>query len=296
MKKGIKKYLALLLLTVLSVLTFAQLALVDDLGRFVKFDSQVQRVISAAPLVSDYIKYLGLEGKVVGVTDWDTSLESEKIGDMFPLNVEKIISLNPDVVLLSGGFQEPEVERLERYNIKSFVINPVSFNDIYKTITIIGAILGEPERAVELSNKFRQQYLGIAKNAFLWTKKPTVLYLMVQNNVGEMWTAGTGSYINELIAYAGGLNLAAPYSGNNGFFQIGPEFVVAQNPDIIIVDAYFEGDETAKNTLLNAPQLKNVKAIKNGKIVTVDGNKMSQASPSIIDVLSQLNQYFGDNR
>ncbi len=52
---------------------------------------------------------------------------------------------------------------------------------------------------------------------------------MVQNNVGEMWTAGTGSYINELIAYAGGLNLAAPYSGNNGFFQIGPpEFVVAQ--------------------------------------------------------------------
>ncbi len=65
------------MLTVLSVLTFAQLALVDDLGRFVKFDSQVQRVVSAAPLVSDYIKYLGLEEKVVGVTDWDTSIESE---------------------------------------------------------------------------------------------------------------------------------------------------------------------------------------------------------------------------
>mgnify|MGYP001446321308 CR=1 FL=1 len=100
MKKGIKKYLALLLLTVLSVLTFAQLALVDDLGRFVKFDSQVQRVVSAAPLVSDYIKYLGLEGKVVGVTDWDTSLESEKIGDMFPLNIEKIISFEEGISAL----------------------------------------------------------------------------------------------------------------------------------------------------------------------------------------------------
>ena len=55
MKNGIKKFVVFLLLTVLSVLTFAHLALVDDLGRFVKFDSQVQRVVSAAPLVSDYI-------------------------------------------------------------------------------------------------------------------------------------------------------------------------------------------------------------------------------------------------
>lgn len=50
MEKGIKKYVVLLLLVVLSVVSLAQLALVDDLGRFVKFDSQVQRAVSAAPL------------------------------------------------------------------------------------------------------------------------------------------------------------------------------------------------------------------------------------------------------
>jgi len=83
---------------------------------------------------------------------------------------------------------------------------------------------------------------------------------------------------------------------NNGFLLVGPEFVVAQNPDIIIVDSYYEGDETAKNTLLNAKQFENVKAVKEGKIVMVDGNKISQASPSLIDVLEQLYEYFGENK
>jgi len=280
----------------LSVVLSAEYLLVDDLGRLVSFEGEVNRVISAAPAVSDYINYLGLEEKVVGVTDWDTNIDAEKIGNLVPLNLEKIVSLNPDVVFLTGGFQEPEISRLERYNIKSFVINPVNFNDIYREIVLIGSILGEREKAQTLSNELRQSVLSIAKSSFTWKNKPTVLYLMIQNNVAEIWTAGTGSYINELIAYAGGLNLAAPYTGNNGFLLVGPEFVVAQNPDIIIVSSYYEGDETAKNTILNAKQFENVKAVKEGKIVMVDGNKISQASPSLIDVLEQLYEYFGENR
>ncbi|PNR94935.1 ABC transporter substrate-binding protein [Petrotoga olearia] len=292
MRKVLFTFFAILL----SVVVMAEYLMVDDLGRLVTFEGEVNRVISAAPAVSDYIKYLGLEGKVVGVTDWDTTIDTENIGNLVPLNLEKIISLNPDLVFLTGGFQEPEISRLERYNIKSFVINPVNFNDIYRDIVLIGSILGEKDKAETLSNELRQSVLSIAKSSFNWKNKPTVLYLMVQNNVSEIWTAGTGSYINELISYAGGLNLAAPYTGNNGFLQVGPEFVVAQNPDIIIVDSYYEGDETAKNTLLNAKQFENVKAVKEGKIVMVDGNKISQASPSLIDVLEQLYEYFGENK
>jgi len=292
MRKVLFTFFAILLSVVLS----AEYLMVDDLGRLVPFEGEVNRSVAAAPAVSDYIKYLGLEEKVVGVTDWDTTIDAEKIGNLVPLNLEKIISLNPDVVFLTGGFQEPEISRLERYNIKSFVINPVNFNDIYRDIVLIGSILGEREKAQTLSNELRQHVLNIAKSSFTWKNKPTVLYLMVQNNVSEIWTAGTGSYINELISYAGGLNLAAPYTGNNGFLQVGPEFVVAQNPDIIIVDFYYEEDMTAKNTVMNAKQFENVKAVKEGKIVMVDGNKMHQASPSLIDVLEQLYEYFGENK
>lgn len=291
-----KKVFFMVFVLMFATLSLSQLVLVDDLGRLVTFEKDVERVVSAAPTVSDYIKHLGLEEKVVGVTDWDTNIQSEKIGNLVPLNIEKIISLNPDLVFLSGGFQEPEVSRLEKFNIKSFVINPVNFNDIYRDLVLIGTILGESQKAEKLSKELRQQVLNIAKESFTWTNKPTVLYLMVQNNVAEIWTPGTGSYINELISYAGGVNLAAPYSGNNGFLQVGPEFVVSQDPDIIIVDSYYEGDESAKNTIINAPQFKNLKAVKQGKIVMVNGNKISQASPSLIDVLEELYQYFRDNK
>jgi len=291
-----RKVLFTVFAILLSVVLTAEYLMVDDLGRAVSFEVEVNRIISAAPAVSDYIKYLGLEDKVVGVTDWDTNIDAEKIGNLVPLNLEKIISLNPDVVFLTGGFQEPEISRLDKYNIKSFVVNPVNFNDIYRDIVLIGGILGDKERAETLSNELRQRVLNIAKSSFTWTNKPTVLYLMVQTNVSEIWTAGSGSYINELISYAGGLNLAAPYTGNNGFLQVGPEFVVTQNPDIIIVDSYYEGDQNAKNMIMNAKQFENVKAVREEKIVMVDGNKISQASPSLIDVLEQLYKYFGENR
>lgn len=291
-----KKLFVSLVLILVSVLALSQLSLVDDLGRLVMFEKDVERVVSAAPLVSDYIKHLGLEEKVIGVTDWDTIIQKEKIGNLIPLNIEKIVSLNPDLVFVSGGFQEPEVKRLEQHNIKTFVINPTNFNDIYRELIIIGTILGEKEKASALSNELREKVLNIAKETFTWTKKPRVLYLMVQNNIAELWTAGTGSYINELISYAGGLNLAASYTGNNGFLQVGPEFVVSQNPDIIIVDSYYEGDENAKNIIMNAPQFQNVKAVKEGRIIMVDGNKMSLASPSLIEILEQLYKYFGEYR
>ncbi|PNR95719.1 ABC transporter substrate-binding protein [Petrotoga sp. 9PWA.NaAc.5.4] len=291
-----KKFFVSLVLILVSVLAVSQLSLVDDLGRLVVFENDVEHVVSAAPLVSDYIKHLGLEEKVIGVTDWDTIIQKEKIGNLIPLNIEKIVSLNPELVFVSGGFQEPEVKRLEQHNIKTFVINPTNFNDIYRELIIIGTILGEREKASILSNELREKVLNIAKETFTWKDKPRVLYLMVQNNISQIWTAGTGSYINELISYAGGLNLAALYTGNNGFLQVGPEFVVSQNPDIIIVDSYYEGDENAKNAIMNAPQFQNIKAVKEGRIIMVDGNKMSLASPSLIEILEQLYKYFGEYR
>ncbi|KUK15166.1 MAG: Periplasmic binding protein [Petrotoga mobilis] len=158
-----RKVLFTFFAVLLSVVVMAEYLMVDDLGRLVSFKGEVKRVISAAPAVSDYIKYLGLEGKVVGVTDWDTTIDTENIGNLVPLNLEKIISLNPDLVFLTGGFQEPEISRLERYNIKSFVINPVNFNDIYRDIVLIGSILGEKDKAETLSNDLRQSVLSIAK-------------------------------------------------------------------------------------------------------------------------------------
>ena len=338
------KKLLTVLFVVVALVSFS-LTVIDDIGRVVTFETPVNRVICAAPSISDFISTLNLKGKVVGVTDWDTSIGNkvtyvvkkgdtlygimqkfgysdvrldeikkinnlksnslkigmkltlplaEKIGNMVPLNIEKIMELNPDVVFLTGGFQEPEVKKLEKYGIKAFVINPTSFNDIFRDISVIGTILGRSKEAEALSSSLRAKMISIAKSNSNKKNKPRVMYAMISNNVSTIWTAGTGSFTNELIAYAGGLNLVAPYTGNNGWLSVGPEFVVNENPDAIIVPSYYPGDTSAKDKLMSAEQFKEVSAIKSGKIILIDGNKASQASPSLISVLEDLNKKIGE--
>lgn len=289
-----KKVLFSLVILFLFVVSFSQVSLVDDLGRLVTFNDVPTRIISAAPAVSDYLTFLNLQDSVVGVTDWDSHIEAERIGNLIPLNIEKIISLNPDVVFLTGGFQEPEVERLERHGIKAFVINPLTFNEIYRSVTNIGVIMGKQEEAQKLSRQLREKVVNIAIQSTQWTNKPTIFFAQIDaTNLNDIWTAGTGSFINELISIAGGRNIAASYTGNNGWLSVGKEFLIINNPEIIVIPAYF-GDISAKEALQNTPQLRNVSAIKNRKIILIDGNEASQASPSLINVLEQLFKEFGE--
>jgi iron complex transport system substrate-binding protein len=289
-----KKVFLFCLLFLLSLSVFSQLSLIDDLGRLITFESTPKRIISAAPAVSDYLVFLNVENSVVGVTDWDSHIfTAEKIGNMVPLNIEKIISLNPDLVFLTGGFQEPEVEKLEKFGIKTFVINPVSYNDIYRSITVIGAILGNQKEAQKLSTELRQKVTKIGSDASRRTNTPNVFYAMISTqNLAQIWTAGTGSFINDTISIAGGANIAAPYTGNNGWLAVGPEFIVSKNPEVIIIPSYY-GDESGKEALLNSPLFKDINAVKNKNIILIDENSSSQASPSLISVLEQLFEEFG---
>ncbi|SHE59101.1 iron complex transport system substrate-binding protein [Marinitoga hydrogenitolerans DSM 16785] len=292
-----KVFLTLLLVLSLSLFAFQPVTLVDDLGRVVKFDKEVEKIVVAAPAISDFIVKLGEKDKVVGVTDFDSYItDVEKIGNMFPLNVEKIISLNPDVVLLTGGFQEGEVLKLEKYGIKVFVINPTTLNEMFRDLSLVGVILGKEKTAHDYAQKLRTRMLNIAKNTFTWKEKPRVIYLSAYGSVSQMWTCGTGSYLNELISYAGGINITAPYTGNNGWFAVGPEFVVKENPDIILVPSYYPGDKGAYDLIMNADQFNDINAVKNNKVFIIDGNKASLPNTGLIDLLGELNNLFSENK
>ncbi|KAF2955856.1 ABC transporter substrate-binding protein [Marinitoga sp. 38H-ov] len=292
-----KVILAVLLVFSLSLFAFQPITLVDDLGRVVVFEKEVERIVVAAPSISDYIVKLGAKDRVVGVTDYDNYItDVERIGKMVPLNVEKIISLNPDVVLLTGGFQEGEVSKLEKFGIKSFVVNPTNLNEVFRDLSLIGVILGKEKTAQDYAQKLRARMLNIAKNAFSWNDKPKVLYLMAYGSVSQMWTSGTGSFLNEIIIYAGGVNVAAPYSGNNGWFSVGPEFVIKENPDIILVPGYYPGDKGAYDLIMNAEQFKDINAVKNKKVFIIDGNKASLSNTELIDLLGEINQLFSENK
>jgi len=292
-----KKVLRLVILFVLILNAFP-LTVVDDAGRIVNIENVPQRVVSAAPNATRFLISLDLQDKIVGVTDWD-SFNAEKIGNLVPLNVEKILSLKPDLVITFGGFQLPDAKKLEKFGLNVLVLNPVSLNDISKDIALLGAVFEKTNEAKKIVEEIQSTItnFGIKTSKIPFENRPTVFFTITTPNdeTKELWTAGTGSYINELITIAGGVNITAPYSGNNGWLPINWEFLIYNNPDIIIIATYDEPNKTIK-TIKNSEIFGSLKAIKNNKILIVDGNEISQISPDIIKYLDIFyNFFYGGN-
>jgi len=288
------------LITLLAALLAYPLTLVDDLGRVVTISALPNRVVSAAPASTKYLIYLGLQDKVVGVTNWDT-LNVEKIGNMVPLNVEKIVSLKPDIVLTFGGFQAGEIAKLEKFGLTAFAINPTTLNDILRDLVVVGTIFSKGEKAKKLADNLQKKMLTVAKKAYKIPvdKRLKVLYLMGTPDSGmkEFWTAASGSYMNDLITLAGGRNIAGNLSGPNGWAPVSIEYIVKENPDAIIVASFIPGDsEKVINSIVSYQPFKELKAVKERKILVINGNVASQPSPQIFDLLEEVYKFLYEEK
>ncbi len=285
------------ILTVLVVLVISYpISIVDDLGRLVTIDHSPKRVVSVSPAATRYLVYLGLQDKVVGVTDWDVLAgKVEKIGNMFPLNVERIVSLKPDLVFAFGGFQTPEIPKLEKIGLKVVAINPQSLDGILRSLVMVGYIFGVEDQAERKAGELREKMLNIAKKAYKVpiNRRPKVLYLSSTPQPGskEIWTACSGSYMNDLITLAGGRNIAASLAGPNGWIPLSIEYIYKENPDVIIVAKFFGSDEDVKNAVENFEAFKALKAVRDRKILVVDGNIASQPAPQIFNLLEVMYRF-----
>jgi len=294
-----RKLLTLVMLIVFLALVWSYpITVVDDAGRTVTITQRPQRVICAAPSTTKFLQYLGLEDKIIAVTNWD-DFEAERIGDLFPINLEKIVSLNPDLIFTFGGFQLPEVVKLEQQGLTTVVLNANSVQQILNDLVLVGTIMGIPEKAKQLANQLQERYLNIAKKGYNipFDKRVKVVFLMdiPGPDVREIWTCGQGSYLNDLITLAGGANIAALFTGPNGFLPISLEYIVSQNPDVLIVTSYVpNSEEQIKEKISNHSILKSLKAVKNKRIYVYDNYLLSLPVPQLVEYIEKFyNDFYG---
>ncbi|PLV58679.1 cobalamin-binding protein [Thermotoga sp. KOL6] len=290
----VKRWLSFLML-LFGIFSLA-VVVVDDVGRVVEISTVPERVVSLSPSATRFLVFLGLEDRIVGVTDYD-SYQAERVGAMVPVNVEKVVSLNPDLVLMFGGFQLPEVVKLEKVGLKVLVINPVSLDDIIRDVVLLGIIFDKQEYAAKKASELREEMLKIGKKTYNVppSERPKVLYLTSAPGpeVKEVWTCGAGSYLNEIISIAGGINIASGIAGPNGWPQLSLEFIVAQNPDVIVVGVYVPGTEKSEvEKIMKFKPFEEVNAVKFGKVFAIDGNLASQPSPDIFKLIEVFYEFF----
>jgi len=270
------------------------LTIIDITETAVTIPQEPQRIISIAPSNTEILFALGLEDKIVGITNYcnfpEETKNIEKIGETFPLNLEKIVSLKPDLILAYAG-QLKEIPRLRELGLKVIVIEPLNLQETLKSIQMVATIGGMPEKGNILVENLSQRIDQIKTAVFILkiNKRPKIFIGGIYETI---WTPGEGTLFNELISLAGGINIAAGFSG---WTKISPEFIVKEDPDIIIIPigAMNPGDELKiKENIYQRPGWSNLSAVKTQKIFIVNEDLFFRAGPRSVDGLERLYKIF----
>lgn len=260
----------------------------DDMGRAVNLKEVPQRIVSAVPSVTEILFALGVEDRVVGVSDYsDYPAEAKSkpsIGSYFRPSLEKIVDLKPDLVLTIGSSKELMIQ-LDSLGITYLVINPKDIEAILKNIELLGKVTGAESKAKTLVKDMRDRIARVTDRVKDAPRVKT-FYTFATTDLNNPWTAGPGSFIDSLIIMAGGENVAAnllsPYA------QVSIETVVSSDPEIIITDAGMGSAGTPLEKLKQHPVWSQMAAVKQNHVYQIDGNLVNRSGPRIVQGLEEV--------
>lgn len=255
----------------------------DSYGRDVVIESLPKRIVSLAPNMTEMIFEFGEGSRLVGRTNWcNYPAEAEKIeniGDIINPNFEKILSLKPDLVILSTHSKRETIDKLESVGIKCISLyGGESFDKIYQMTQDMGKILGKNREAEKKVKEMKNRVTELEKKINGVSKKR--VYYMISFGRGGEYTAGGDTFISELIERAGGENCAKELKG----WKYSLEKLMEKNPEIIICSMY----NGAKESLKEKDGYKELSAVKNGKVYEIDNNKIDRQSGRVIDGLYDM--------
>ncbi|WP_291957403.1 ABC transporter substrate-binding protein [Mahella sp.] len=253
----------------------------DVKGRSVTIEKEPASIVSLTPSNTEILFALGLGDKVVGVDEYSNYPEQanaiKKVGDFNGPNIELVTQLKPDLVVAGGYIQDDAVKKLEDLKIPVISSEAAGLEELYETIDVLGKVTGTQQQAEQLVEKLKSNMKAIAdKTASL--DKPKVYFNV---DINGFFTAGKGTFISELIAMAGGTNVA---DDSEGYAQYSVEKIVEKNPDIIITTEHAGSPEDIKNI----EALKNINAVKNDKIYSLDADIVNRLGPRVDQALEQL--------
>jgi iron complex transport system substrate-binding protein len=258
------------------------LNLTDVLGRTVTLKSRPRRLISLSPSITEILFAIGAGENIVGVTEFcdypPEAKEKTTVGGFagITVNVERLASLKPDLVLLSGGMHQRIIELLDRLNINSFASEPNTFSDVYQVIEDLGRLTGNGEGAEQALRGMREK-IDLAGARRGSRERPTVYWEL---NPDPLMTAGKDTWINDAISMAGGVNIFNDINGQ--YPQVALEQVILRQPEWILV-AEMGAMGTSVDNFTNRAGWSRIPAVRRGNIGAVEADSLYRFGPRLAD-------------
>lgn len=256
----------LLALSLLGTALPANAALSDLQGRPIP-RKDYRRIVSLAPSNTELMYAIGWEDRLVGVSDFcnypPRAMEKPKVGGPETLNIERMISLKPDLILTVGFRNAGLLQVSKLTGAPIAVLDNKTVAGIAKNAEALSECLGPDGRI--FAHKFRQQLAMIKPHP----GKLKMFYLVWDR---PLMTAGEGTYLDDLIKLAGGVNVAKV----KDYAAYSDEALLMAKPDVLIYSLNQQSAAKALQARLNVP------------IIGVEADEISRPGPRIPKVLSKL--------
>ncbi|ECC0871737.1 ABC transporter substrate-binding protein [Listeria monocytogenes] len=260
----------------------------DATGNTITLEEAPTKIVSLMPSNTEILFALDLGDKVKGVTAYDDyPKEAQKVEKVTSTSVdtEKIIAIKPDLVLGHESMLATEKDAyqlLKDAGINVFVVpDATDLKAAEKSIITVGKLTGKEKEAKKVTDSMEEQKVAIEKKAKELKTSPKV-WIEISP---DLYTAGKGTFMNEMLELAGGTNVVT----ESGFIPYNEEKVVELQPDIIL-SVYPD----AKATIQKRAAWKDIPAVKNDKIYEMDANKLSRPGPRLLEGAADIQAVLGN--
>jgi iron complex transport system substrate-binding protein len=266
----------------------------DDVGR--RFSGaeaeRPTRIISLVPAATEMIFAMGNGERVVGVSDYDRFPAGvsrlAKVGGLLDPNVERIISLRPDLVVVYAT-QKELVQRLERGGIPYFSYEHRGLPDIMTTVRAIGARIGSATRADAVASDMDRSLAGIRTTTARLPHPATLLvFSRDPSSLRNVYASGGYGFLHDMLEIAGGTNVFGEIKRQS--VQASTEMLINRRPDVIIElrygDSLRHADVSKELQVWNA--LGSVPAVRNHRVVALVGDEFVVPGPRVVDATRRL--------
>ena len=273
-----------------------QVSETDATGSTVTLQGTPERIVSLIPSHTELIFAVGAGSSVVGVTTYcdypPEAREIEKIGDVTAMSLEKIVALDPDLVLASRGNARELVYSLKALDVPVFVLDPQSIDEVLDAIGTVGRLAGRAEAARELIEGYRKRLAAVEDRIGDLPERDRPTIFVGSPFRDENWTPGPETYTSAVIRRAGGRNVADDLApGTWAVYNL--ENIVARDPQVLLstLGEGQDAEEVRAGYLERAKSLKgwqDLDAVRNERVVLIPENWLLRPAPRLFHAIETL--------
>jgi iron complex transport system substrate-binding protein len=249
----------------------------DELGRDIALaKASPERVISLAPNVTEFLFALGLGNRVVAVDLFSDEPAAAlthvpRVGSNYEPSLEAILALRPDVVLTATGANKRETaDRLSALGVPVYVTDTQRLEDVFRTLRHLGELFAVPETAMSVDTKLRGELEAVRGEVAHLPPVPTLVAIWDK----PLYVAGHGTFVDDLLALAGGKNVTGDASG----FAVYPiESILKAAPELIVVPLHGRNEAP----LASWQRWRDLPAVRANRVLGVSDALICRAGPRL---------------